>query len=96
MVGYNLTRPPGGLFIQEVDGCDVLASFDVLVKAVEYARARKGPALVHARVIRPLSHSLSDDERAYKTDAERQQEAARDPIIKFPERLIADWREFET
>src|SRR5437867_12069692 len=45
-----------GLLIQEVDGCDVLASYDVVAKAVEYARARKGPALVHAHVIRPYSH----------------------------------------
>ena len=51
-----------GLYIQEVDGCDILASLDAMKKAVAYARARKGPALVHAHVIRPYSHSLSDDE----------------------------------
>src|SRR5690348_6997689 len=55
-----------GLFIQEVDGCDLVASHEVMRKAVEYARKRKGPALVHARVIRPYSHSLSDDEKLYR------------------------------
>ncbi len=78
-----------GLFIQEVDGCDVLASFDVLTKAVEYARARKGPALVHAHVIRPYSHSLSDDEVHYRPAAERQSDAERDPLLRFPKHLLA-------
>ena len=54
-----------------------------MTKAVEYARARKGPALVHAKVIRPYSHSLSDDERLYKTAEERAAEATRDPIVRF-------------
>ena len=77
-----------GLFIQEVDGCDALASFDVLSKAVEYARARKGPALVHAHVIRPYSHSLSDDEVHYRPTAERQLDAERDPLTRFPKHLL--------
>src|SRR4029079_12403485 len=82
-----LTGMPG-LFIQEVDGCDVLASYDVLVKAVEYARARKGPALVHAHVIRPYSHSLSDDEVHYRPPAERHAAAAKDPFNRFPKYLL--------
>src|SRR5437763_1229773 len=52
-----------GLYIQEVDGCDLLASHAVMQRAVDYARQRKGPALVHAKVIRPYSHSLSDEDR---------------------------------
>src|ERR671917_2214393 len=77
-----------GLYIQEVDGCDVMASYDVLTKAVDYARARKGPALVHAHVIRPYSHSLSDDEIQYRTPAERQADAERDPLVRFPKYLV--------
>ena len=77
-----------GLFIQEVDGCDVLASLDVLTKAVEYTRARKGPALVHAHVIRPYSHSLSDDEVHYRPTTERQSDAERDPLTRFPRHLL--------
>jgi 2-oxoisovalerate dehydrogenase E1 component len=79
-----------GLFIQEVDGCDVLASFDVLSKAVDYARARKGPALVHAHVIRPYSHSLSDDEVHYRPSVERQADAEKDPLTRFPKYLQAE------
>jgi 2-oxoisovalerate dehydrogenase E1 component len=77
-----------GLLIQEVDGCDVLASYDVVTKAVEYVRARKGPALVHAHVIRPYSHSLSDDEVQYRTPAERKADAERDPLTRFPGYLL--------
>ena len=77
-----------GLFIQEVDGCDPLASFDALAKAADYARARKGPAFVHAHVIRPYSHSLSDDEVFYRPPSERQSDAARDPLRRFPAYLI--------
>jgi 2-oxoisovalerate dehydrogenase E1 component len=77
-----------GLFIQEVDGCDLLASYEVLSRAAEYARARKGPALVHAHVIRPYSHSLSDDEVHYRTAAERQADAEKDPLARFPKYLL--------
>lgn len=102
--GYAISVPvevntPGGsvsklltgfpaLFIQEVDGCDVAASYEVLSKAVEYARARKGPALVHAHVIRPYSHSLSDDEIHYRPSAERQADAEKDPLVRFPKYLL--------
>ena len=74
----------------EVDGTDFMASYQAMAEAVAHARARKGPALVHATVTRPYSHSLSDDERLYKTKAERATEEARDPIIKFPEWLISE------
>jgi 2-oxoisovalerate dehydrogenase E1 component len=79
-----------GLYIQEVDGCDLLASYEVMKKAVEHARKRKGPALVHAKVIRPYSHSLSDDETMYRPAEERDAEALRDPVITFPKWLVAE------
>jgi 2-oxoisovalerate dehydrogenase E1 component len=79
-----------GLFIQEVDGCDLIASYEVMQKAIDYARKRKGPALVHAKVIRPYSHSLSDDEALYRPKEEREAEAARDPVVTFPKWLIAE------
>src|SRR3954466_15497250 len=79
-----------GLFIQEVDGCDLIASYEVMQKAIDYARKRKGPALVHAKVIRPYSHSLSDDEVLYRPSDEREAEAARDPVTTFPRWLISE------
>jgi len=86
----KLVRSFPGLLVQEVDGCDPLASLDALQTAAAHCRARLGPALVHAHVIRPYSHSLSDDETLYKTPDERAREAARDPLRTFPEQLIAE------
>jgi 2-oxoisovalerate dehydrogenase E1 component len=79
-----------GLFIQEVDGCDLIASYEAMQKAVDYARKRKGPALVHAKVIRPYSHSLSDDEVLYRPPEERDADALRDPVTQFPKWLVAE------
>src|SRR5690242_6971032 len=86
----KLVRNFPGLLVEEVDGCDPVASYDVLLRASEYVRQRKGPALVHAHVTRPYSHSLSDDEVLYKPPKEREEEARHDCLTLFPKRLIAD------
>jgi 2-oxoisovalerate dehydrogenase E1 component len=77
-----------GLLRLEVDGTDLLASFRAMQQAADYCRQGNGPALVHAHCIRPYSHSLSDDEKLYKTPAERAAENARDPLARFPKLLI--------
>jgi 2-oxoisovalerate dehydrogenase E1 component len=79
-----------GLLVEEVDGCDPIASYEVLARAAAHCRNRKGPALVHAHVIRPYSHSLSDDEVMYRPPEERAVDALRDPVVRFPERLLAE------
>jgi 2-oxoisovalerate dehydrogenase E1 component len=78
------------LQVQSIDGTDFLASYRALKDAAIHVRARQGPALVHARVTRPYSHSLSDDERLYKTPEERSAEAKRDPIAKMTAFLTAE------
>jgi 2-oxoisovalerate dehydrogenase E1 component len=78
------------LLIETCDGTDVWESWEAMGRAVQYARTRQGPALVHARVIRPYSHSLSDDEKFYKTDEMREEEAARDPITRTAARLLEE------
>jgi 2-oxoisovalerate dehydrogenase E1 component len=94
--GYAISVPvevqtPGGdiskivrafphLLVLKIDGTDYLESHRAMREAVGYARERRGPALVHAKVIRPYSHSLSDDEKLYKTPKERELESERDPI----------------
>ena len=83
----RLVRSFPGLFVNSIDGTDFFASLRAMREATAYVRARKGPALVHAHVIRPYSHSLSDDEKLYKTPAEREAESRRDPIVRFSEFL---------
>ena len=79
-----------GLFIQNCDGTDPLESYETFQRAVAYCRERKGPAFIHAKVIRPYSHSLSDDEKLYRPEEERQAEAAIDPIKKYAEFLMTE------
>ena len=97
--GYAISVPvevqtPGGdvsrlvenypnLKVMRCDGTDFLDSYRTLGEAAEYVRRERKPAFVHAKVIRPYSHSLSDDERLYKTPDERKAEALRDPLTKM-------------
>jgi 2-oxoisovalerate dehydrogenase E1 component len=88
-----------GLHVGECDGTDPLASYVACKSAVDYCRARQGPSLLHAHVTRPYSHSLSDDEKLYKTSEEREAEARRDPVHTFGLFLVrealADEKEIE-
>ncbi|MDA2914712.1 thiamine pyrophosphate-dependent enzyme, partial [Acidobacteriia bacterium AH_259_A11_L15] len=86
----KLVRGFPDLLVLECDGTEPLESYATLTRAVAYCRARKGPALVHAQVIRPYSHSMSDDERLYRPDSERAAEAQRDPLPKFGLFLIRE------
>ena len=79
----RLVEPFPNLRVIKADGTDVLDSYRAMCEAVAWARERRGPALVHASVIRPYSHSLSDDEKLYKTPSERAREAERDPLVLF-------------
>jgi 2-oxoisovalerate dehydrogenase E1 component len=86
----RLTKSFPNLHVAECDGTDPLESYAVCKEAIRYVRDRRGPALVHANVIRPYSHSLSDDEKLYKTPEEREAEAHRDPLSKFSLFLIRE------
>ncbi len=104
--GYAISVPvevqtPGGdvsrllenfpnLHIERCDGTDLLESYAVMQRAVQHCREGKGPALVHAKVIRPYSHSLSDDERLYRSDDERTADSERDPVKRFGALLIEE------
>jgi 2-oxoisovalerate dehydrogenase E1 component len=74
----------------EVDGTDLTSSYKAMGAAAAWCREGHGPALVHAHCIRPYSHSYSDDERAYRTKHEREEEALRDPLVTFSKFLIEE------
>ena len=78
------------LHLEECDGTDVVASFAACKRAVDYIRAGKGPAMIHGHVTRPYSHSLSDDERLYRPDTEREKDAKRDPVTRLQMFLIRE------
>jgi 2-oxoisovalerate dehydrogenase E1 component len=91
--GGSISRLVSGfphLFTIECDGTDFMSSVGALKRAIAWVRTGQGPALVHAHCTRPYSHSLSDDERLYKTAAERKAEAARDPVVTYPRWLISE------
>ena len=75
---------------EECDGTDPVESYAAVTRAAEHIRAGKGPALVHGHVIRPYSHSLSDDERLYRPESERKEEVKRDPITRLQMFLIRE------
>ena len=91
--GGNISKLVKGFpnfYFAEIDGTDPLISYATFKEAVDYMRAGNGPAFVHGHVIRPYSHSLSDDEKLYRPDSERQQEVERDPITRFQLFLIRE------
>ncbi len=91
--GGNISRVVSGFpnfHFEEFDGTDPVVAYAALKRAAEYCRAGHGPAFVHAHVIRPYSHSLSDDERLYRPDAERQADAARDPVPRLQMFLLRE------
>jgi 2-oxoisovalerate dehydrogenase E1 component len=83
--GGNISRLVAGFpnfHFEEIDGTDPVETYAAFARSAAHCRAENGPAFVHAHVIRPYSHSLSDDERLYRPDAERQRDATRDPITR--------------
>lgn len=104
--GYAISTPvevntPGGnisrlvanfpnFHFAEIDGTDPIASYAAMVEAVAYCRSGKGPALVHGHVVRPYSHSLSDDERQYRSKEEVEADALKDPLAKMQMYLLRE------
>ncbi|MGA2207108.1 MAG: dehydrogenase E1 component subunit alpha/beta [Terracidiphilus sp.] len=74
----------------EVDGNDPVVSLRAFQEAAAHCRAGRGPALVHGHCVRLYSHSLSDDDKNYRSAAERETDALRDPIARMRTRLIGE------
>ena len=74
----------------EIDGTDPIASWQAFEEAAAHCRAGKGPAFIHGHVIRPYSHSHSDNDRLYRPEKERDEDALRDPLPKFQMHLLRE------
>lgn len=74
----------------EVDGTDAEASLRAFQAAAEHCRSGRGPAFIHGHCTRPYSHSLSDDDKLYRSASERETDALRDPIAKMQMRLLRE------
>jgi 2-oxoisovalerate dehydrogenase E1 component len=91
--GGSISRLVSGFpnfHFEEVDGTDPVASYAAFQRAARYCREGLGPAFVHAHVIRPYSHSLSDDERLYRPESERERDAQRDPVTRTQMYLLRE------
>jgi 2-oxoisovalerate dehydrogenase E1 component len=91
--GGNISRLVSGFpnfHFEEFDGTDPAVAYAALRRAAEHCRGGHGPAFVHAHVIRPYSHSLSDDERLYRPESERTADAARDPVPRLQMFLLRE------
>jgi 2-oxoisovalerate dehydrogenase E1 component len=104
--GYAISTPvevntPGGsisklvanfpnFYIAEIDGTDAEVCLRTFEAAAAHCRSGAGPALVHGHCVRHHSHSFSDDDKAYRSAAERQADALRDPIAQMQMRLLRE------
>jgi 2-oxoisovalerate dehydrogenase E1 component len=77
-----------GLQIWKWDGTDYFESRRMGAEAIAHVRAGVGPALIHATVTRPYSHSAADTQAKYRSAAELATETAHDPIDQLEHRLV--------
>ena len=76
--------------LAEIDGTDPIACIHAFEQAEEWCRSGRGAAFIHGHVIRPYSHSLSDDDRLYRPESERNADALRDPLSKTQMLLLRE------
>jgi pyruvate dehydrogenase E1 component alpha subunit len=73
----------------QVDGNDVLATYQVMREAVKRARLGGGPVLIEAVTFRQGPHTTSDDPTRYRDPVEVEAELAKDPIVRFRQFLTS-------
>ena len=73
-----------------VDGSDIEAVATAGKKAIEHARAGRGPAFIWCDVERFSNHSSADDQRMYRAAEELESIHLRDPIAVYQQSMIED------
>ena len=72
-----------------MDGNDAAAVYEAAGKAIENARAGKGPFFLECKTYRKTGHS-ADDQQAYRPESEKEQWQEMDPITRLKEKLRED------
>ena len=76
-----------GMLVLRCDGTDVEDTDSHVARVVAHTRTRLGPALLHARVTRPMSHSSTDTQEQYRSAQDLADEKARDTIPRLRDLL---------
>lgn len=71
-----------------VDGNDILASYDVIKEAIEYAKENNGPIVVEFVTWRQGQHTTSDNPRIYRTIEEEQEAEKAEPFHRVEKYLF--------
>ena len=71
-----------------VDGNDLLASYEVIKEAVEYAKEGKGPVLVEFVTWRQGPHTTSDNPRIYRTEEQEKEAEKYEPFHRIEKYLL--------
>lgn len=77
-----------GLAVHRYDGRDYFEARERGADAIAHVRAGVGPALIHATVTRPYSHSAADTQTKYRSSEELADEALHDPITLLEAALV--------
>jgi 2-oxoisovalerate dehydrogenase E1 component len=101
-IGISVPSPEGwveaalrarpGLRYTRADGCDLAASYDAAMEAVQWVRQERRPAILHLNLVRLMGHAGADAEVAYRSAAEIGADLARDPLVATATLLVAAGR----
>jgi 2-oxoisovalerate dehydrogenase E1 component len=84
----EMVRGFRGLHVHVLDGCDYFEVRERAQDIVAEVRAGVGPAIIHASVTRPYSHSSADTQSKYRSAGELALESARDPLVLMEQALV--------
>jgi 2-oxoisovalerate dehydrogenase E1 component len=99
-IGISVRSPHGwveqaarrpGIEYFAAPGDDPVAARAAVARAVEFARSRRKPAMLHLRTVRYLGHAGTDVEMAYRSPEEIGSDLARDPLVALARLLPANY-----
>ncbi|MCG5214192.1 thiamine pyrophosphate-dependent enzyme [Streptosporangium soli] len=70
------------------DGSDLIDVYETALRAAEYVRTHRTPALLHVKTVRLMGHAGSDVESSYRTKREIDAGLARDPLVATAALLV--------